>query len=67
MLTTIIDPNGISRQVYVRPPQAFVDCAEKGMRLHETFMGCKLTYKGMLASMGSLVAWLDKRDEWETE
>lgn len=67
MLTTVIDPNGISRKVYVRPPQAFVDAAEKGIRLQETCMGCKLTHKGMLASMESLDAWLAKRDEWRPE
>ena len=67
MLTTVIDPNGISRQVYVRPPQAFVDAAEKGIRLSETFVGCKLTPLGMEASLESCLAWLAKRDEWRPE
>lgn len=66
MLTTVIDPNGISRKVYVRPPQAFADI-DNGIALRETFMGCKLTPLGMAASKGSYLAWIQQRDEWRPE
>ena len=68
MIAQVPDPNGSIRLVYQRPPQAFIDSmTAMNVRLNTTFLGCKLTHKGTMASMASLDAWLDKRDEWRAE
>ena len=66
MITHRPDKHGAVRLWYQRPPQAFIDQGG-GVKVRETFAGCKLTAKGLAASRASILAWLDKRDEWRVE